>query len=190
MMKTRIFACAVLLALFAAVFAASSARADARAKEINSLFEGMCLSYLGDIEKIVTEAKSIGAKPLPQIYAQQFLGGHRGIAWAVQGSGGLYMLGVTEQPTCVVAAPEADAAAALEMFDAGPRRARVATEVIHRQLQLVYATIKQDAQTGQHKKMVVIVTVSTSKGTPGIIFKALPAATARMLGFDVASWPE
>lgn len=166
------------------------AQPDLKAQEAVTLFDALCLAYLGQGNKMLEQAYSIGAKPIPQMFAQQFLGGtHRGVGLAVQGKGSLYMLGLTEQPSCVIAAPEANGVSALQTFAAGARRLLVTEGTVDGQYQQVYAVVKQDAVTAQQKSMIVIATISP-EGAAGAVFKALPAQTAREMGIVPDKWPE
>jgi hypothetical protein len=181
--------CGVLLVmLLAAPLRAQTA--DVTAQEVNALFDGLCLAYLGDGHKMLEEAYAIGAKPIPQFFAQQFLGKHRGVALAIQGQGSLYMLGLTEQPSCLIAAPEANGVAVLQAFAAGKRRLPVTEGVVDGQYQQVYAVVREDAVSGMKKSMVVTATISPQQGTPGIIITALPAKTAAAIGIVPPEWPE
>lgn len=165
------------------------AQPDLKAQEANSLFEGLCLAYLGQGNKLLEQAYSIGAKPMPSFFAQQFLGQHKGVGLAIQGRGSLYMLGLTEQPSCLIAAPEANGVSALQIFGAGARRLLVTEGTVDGQYQQVYAVIKQDAVTGHQKSMIVIATISP-QGAPGAVLNVLPAQTAEAMGIVPEKWPE
>ncbi len=180
----------VLAVVLVAFSSPANAQGVSKAQEIDSLFTGMCLAYLGDGHKIVAEAKSIGAKPLPNMIASQFLAPHKGVAWAVQGGAGLYMLGLNDQLTCRVIAPDASPAETLRAFAAGPNRRKVAEEVVNDRVQHVYAVIHPDAQTGQQKKIVVIATVSPDPATPGVFLDAVPNGIAKQAGIVIDYWPE
>lgn len=182
--------CCCILAVLIAAAPLRAQTADTAAQEVNALFDGLCLAYLGDGHKMLDEAYAIGAKPIPQFFAQQFLGKHRGVALAIQGSGSLYMLGLTEQPSCLIAAPEANGVAVLQAFATGKRRIPVTEGVVDGQYQQVYAVARDDAVSGHKKHMVVTATISPQQGTPGIIMTALPAKTAAALGISPPEWPE
>jgi hypothetical protein len=183
---------ALIAAFFLAVscVASAAARADTVAAETNTLFDSLCLAYLGHGHEMLDQAYAIGASAIPQIFAQQFLGKHRGVALAIQGSGSLYMLGLTEQPSCIVAAPEANAAFVMKLFAEGSRRLPVTYGEVDGQHQQVYAVIRQDAVSGQKKRMIVVATMSPHQGTPGVVLSALPAKTAAGLGIVPEKWPE
>lgn len=163
---------------------------DTVASEANTLFDSLCLAYLGHGHEMLDQAYAIGASAIPQMFAQQFLGKHRGVALAIQGSGSLYMLGLTEQPSCLIAAPEANAASVMKAFAEGSRRLPVTYGEVNGQHQQVYAVIRKDAVSGQQKRMIVIATMSPHQGTPGVVLNALPAKTAADLGIVPEKWPE
>ncbi|MDY0008742.1 MAG: hypothetical protein RBS08_03465 [Bdellovibrionales bacterium] len=164
--------------------------ADVVSQEVNSLFDGLCLAYLGRGQDMLDQAQSIGAKQIPQFFAQQFLGKHAGVAVTIQGQGSLYMLGLTEQPACVIAAPEANGVAVSKAFAAGAQRLPMTHGVVDGQYQQVYAVIRKDAVTGQQKRMIVTVVISPNQSTPGVVMTALPAVTAAALGMKPDAWPE
>ena len=192
-MMTRGIACflpalAVVLMLFAQPAAAQDA--GAKAREIDSLFTGLCLAYLGDGNKIVEQAAAIGAKPLPKIIATQFLAPRKGVAWAVQGASGLYMLGLNDQQSCRVIGPDAGAVETLHAFASGPKRRKVGEELVNDRVQHVYAVVVTDAQSQQEKQVVVIATVSPDVATPGIFLDALPYGIAKQAGIVIEDWPQ
>lgn len=162
----------------------------AKAKEMDSLFTGLCLAYLGDGNKIVEQATAIGAKPLPKPIAAQFLAPRKGVAWAVQGTSGMYMLGLNDQLGCRVIGPDAGAIETLHAFAAGPKRRKIGEELVNDRVQHVYAVVMADAQTGQQKQMVVIATVSPDVATPGVFLDALPYGIAKEAGIVIEQWPE
>lgn len=166
------------------------AQPDLKAQEATTLFDALCLAYLGQGDKMVEQAQSIGATAIPPFFVQQFLGSeYRSVGLAIEGKGSLYMLGLTVQPACVIAAPEANGVSALQTFAAGPRRLLVTEGTVDGQYQQVYAVVKKDAVTGYQKNMIVIATISP-EGAPGAIFKALPAQVARQMGIAPEKWPE
>jgi hypothetical protein len=169
---------------------APAQQSDTVASEANTLFDSLCLAYLGHGHEMLDQAYAIGASAIPQMFAQQFLGNHRGVALAIQGSGSLYMLGLTEQPSCLIAAPEANAAAVMKAFGEGARRLPVTYGEVNGQHQQIYAVIRQDAVSGQQKRMVVVATMSPHQGTKGVILNALPAKTAADIGIVPEKWPE
>ncbi len=179
---------AVVLAVSA--LPARAQESSSKAQEIDSLFTGMCLAYLGDGHKIVEQAKVIGAKPLPNMIASQFLAPRKGVAWAVQGKAGMYMLGLNDQLGCRVIGPDASAAETLRTFAAGPKRRKIGEEVVNDRVQHVYAVVMNDAQTAQAKHMVVIATVSPDAATPGVFLDALPYGIAQQAGIVIDHWPE
>lgn len=186
----RILCVLGLLAVMPSAPAAAQSADANKAYEINSLFTGLCLAYLGDGFKIVDEAKAIGGKGLPAMVAQQFLSPHKGVALAVQGAAGLYMLGVTEQPSCLVIGPDANGGEVLRGFAAGPKRRKIGEEMVNGQVQHVFAVVMNDAQSGQQKKMIVMASMSPDAQTPGVFLTALPYGIARQAGITVDSWPE
>lgn len=190
-MRAR-FAGIMAAVVMACVVAAAPvvAQTPSKAQEVDSLFTGMCLAYLGDGEKIVEQAKTIGAKPLPGLIASQFLAPHKGVAWAVQGAAGLYMLGLNDQLGCRVIAPDASPAETLRAFAAGPLRRKIGEEVVNDRVQHVYAVVAADAQTGQQKKIVVIVSVSPDANTAGVFLDAVPYGIAKQAGIIIDHWPQ
>lgn len=191
-MMRRISAFLPVLAMLLVVSAMPAAAQDSAGKpqEIENLFTGLCLAYLGDGHKIVEQAEAIGAKALPNMIASQFLAPRKGVAWAVQGKAGVYMLGLNDQYTCRVIAPDANAAETLRAFAAGPKRRKIGEEVVNDRVQHVYAVVMADAQTSQQKKMVVIATVSPNAATPGVFLDALPYGIAKQAGIVIDHWPE
>lgn len=163
---------------------------DTVATEANTLFDGLCLAYLGHGLEMLDQAYAIGASAIPPMFAQQFLGNHRGVALTIQGTGSLYMLGLTEQPSCLIAAPEANAAAVMKVFAEGSRRLPVTYGEVNGQHQQIYAVIRQDAVSGQQKRMIVIATMSPHEGTRGVILNVLPAKIAADIGIVPEKWPE
>lgn len=191
MYRMRIIAAVFLVAVLCApLHPAAAQQPDTVATEANTLFDSLCLAYLGHGHEMLDQAYSIGASAIPQMFAQQFLGKHRGVALTVPGSGSLYMLGLTEQPSCLIAAPEANAAAVMKVFAEGSRRLPVTYGEVDGQHQQVYAVIRKDAVSGQQKRMIVIATMSPQEGVRGVILNALPAKTAADIGIVPEKWPE
>ena len=192
LLQKRFVPRAALAAVLAAFMFVQPAPAQAatKAEEIDSLFSGMCLAYLGDGHQIVAQAKGIGAKPLPDMIASQFLAPRKGVAWAVQGGAGLYMLGLNDQLGCRVIGPDASAAESLRTFAAGPKRRKIGEEVINGRVQHVFAVVANDAITEQPKHMVVIISASPDAKTPGVFLDAMPYGIAQQAGIVIDHWPE